>query len=92
MRESQRLVLRAGEIRTRLSELAGISELTDEHRGEIDTLRNEYGDVERRQAAALIAEDVPEETRTDETSESPWWPATTYGWYQARVAPSPRTR
>ena len=69
MRESQRLVLRAGEIRTRLSELAGISELADEHRGEIDTLRNEYGDVERRQAAALIAEDVPEETRTDETSE-----------------------
>ena len=69
MRDSQRLALRAGEIRTRLSELAGISEITDEHRGEIDTLRNEYGDVERRQAAALIAEDVPEETQTDETSE-----------------------
>ena len=69
MRDSQRLVLRAGEIRTRLSELAGVTELSDEQRSEIDTLRNEYGDVERRQAAALIAEDVPEETRTDETSE-----------------------
>ena len=33
MRESQRLVLRAGEIRTRLSELAGIAELDDEQRG-----------------------------------------------------------
>ena len=69
MRDSQRLALRAGEIRTRLSELAGISELTDEHRGEIDTLRNEYGDVERRHAAAVIAEDVPPETRTDEAGD-----------------------
>ena len=69
MRETQRLVLRAGEIRTRLSELAGIAELDDEQRGEIDTLRNEFSDVERRQAAALSAEDVPEETLTDETSE-----------------------
>ena len=49
MRESQRFALRAGEIRTRLSELAGVAELNDEQRGEIDSLRNEYGDVERRQ-------------------------------------------
>ena len=69
MRESQRLALRAGEIRTRLVELAGIAELTDDQRGEIDTLRTEYGDVERRHLAALIAEDVPEETLTDETAE-----------------------
>ena len=64
MRESQRIVLRAGEIRTRLSELAGISELTDDHRGEIDTLRNEYGDVERRASAGTIAEDLTAEVRS----------------------------
>ena len=69
MRDSQRLALRAGQIRTWLSELAGVSELTDEQRSEIDSLRSEYGDVERRHAAALIVEDVPEETRTDETAE-----------------------
>ena len=69
MRDSQRLALRAGEIRTRLSELAGVSELNEEQRGEIDTLRNEYGDVERRHAAALVAEDVPEESRADEDAE-----------------------
>ena len=59
MRESQRLALRAGEIRTGL---AGIGELNDEQRSEIDSLRNEYGDIERRHAAAMIAEDVPPET------------------------------
>ena len=48
---------------------AGVQELTDEQRAEIDTLRTDYGDVERHHAAALIAEDVPEETRTDETAE-----------------------
>lgn len=73
MLESQRLALRAGEIRTRLSELAGISEeLTDEQTAELDTLRNEYADVERRHGAAVIAEDLPpekKERRDDESAE-----------------------
>ena len=48
--------LRAGEIRIRLSELAAETEMTDEHRSELDALRKEYGDTERRMAALRIAE------------------------------------
>ena len=48
--------LRAGEIRIRLSELAAEPDLSDETRAELDTLRKEYGDVERRAAALLITE------------------------------------
>ena len=66
MLESQKLALRAGEIRTRLSELSGVAELDTEQRSEIDTLRNEYGDVERRTAAAVIAEDTPAQTRSED--------------------------
>ena len=52
--------VRAGEIRIRLSELAAVTELSEEHRAELDSLRREYGDVERRMAALRIAE--PERT------------------------------
>ena len=69
MLESQRLALRAGEIRTRLSELAGISELDDEQRAELDRLRGEYQDVEKRHGAAIVAEDQPLETRTARENE-----------------------
>ena len=48
MSESQKLALRASEIRTRLSELAAMTDQTDETRSEIETLRNEYSDIERR--------------------------------------------
>ena len=65
MLEIQRLELRASEIRTRLAELGGISELTDEQRSEIDTLRNEYGDVEKRTQALIIAGDTPSEPVND---------------------------
>ena len=59
--------LRAGEIRIRLSELAVETEFTDETRAELETLRREYADNERRQAAAMIADDTPEpvENRND---------------------------
>ena len=73
MLDSQKLSLRAGEIRTRLAELAGLSELTDEQCGELDKLRGEYQDVERRHGAAIIAEDTPIEKRTareDEDAEA----------------------
>lgn len=72
MLDSQKLALRAGEIRTRLSELAGLSELSeleDEQRSELDRLRNEYGDVERRHSAAIIAEDEPIEKRMARDTE-----------------------
>ena len=48
--------LRATDIRVRLSELAAVTEVTDETRSELETLRTEYADVERRSAALLIAE------------------------------------
>ena len=52
------LRVRAMEVRVRLAELA-TAELTEETRGEMDSLRNEYTDLERRQAALMIAEDAP---------------------------------
>ena len=62
MTELQRSLLRASEIRKRLSELAGIAELDDEQRAEIGTLRTEYQDVELRVQAGTVAEDQPTET------------------------------
>ena len=48
--------VRASDIRVRLSELGGATEVTDEIRSELESLRQEYADVERRSAALLIAE------------------------------------
>ena len=69
MTDLQRLILRGGEIRTRLNELGSLPELTDEQRTEIGTLRNEYGDVERRTAALTIAGDGDPGTGTGEIRE-----------------------
>ena len=68
MTAAQKLALRASEIRTRLAELGGIAEQTDETRAEIATLRTEYGDVETRWQAAETAADDPKpvETRTED--------------------------
>ena len=59
MTTSQALQVRASEIRTRLTEIAGLEgdALTDEIRGECDTLTTEYRDVEIRTRAAIVAED-----------------------------------
>ena len=62
------LRVRAMEVRVRLAELA-TAELTEETRGEMDTLRNEYTDLERRQAAMLIADDTPAAIETAGTAE-----------------------
>ena len=64
----QKLELRASEIRAKLTELAGVDELTDEQRTEIDGLRTEYADTERRIQAASIGDDAPEgrEARTED--------------------------
>ena len=51
--------VRAGEIRIRLSELAAEADLTPEYRSEIDTLRTEYQDVERKLAALRITDAPP---------------------------------
>ena len=64
----QKLQLRASEIRTRLAELAGLNEQTDETRAELGTLRTEYTDIETRSQAAMIAEDAPAPPRPDPDS------------------------
>ena len=67
MKDSQRLQLRASEIRTRLAEIAGLADdaLTDEIRSESDKLTTEYRDTETRHRAALVAESA--ELRDAET-------------------------
>ena len=63
--------VRAGEIRIRLAELAAETDMTVETRAELDTLRGEYADTERRMAALRIAEPprTPIESRTAEGTE-----------------------
>ena len=51
--------VRAGEIRIRLSELNAETELTPEYRSEMDTLRTEYADTERRIAGLRITDAPP---------------------------------
>jgi hypothetical protein len=63
--------IRAGELRIRLAELGGMAELDTETRAELDTLRTEYTDTERRMAALRIAEPdrTPIVSATSEGSE-----------------------
>ena len=68
MTESQKLALRASEIRTKMAELSAVETLTDEQRTEVETLRTEYRSVETRIQAAIVADDT-EETTTTEDSE-----------------------
>ena len=69
MTTAQKLAIRASEIRGRLAELAGVDELDDETRSELEKLRTEYSDVETRAQAAIIAEDVTIETRHREDAD-----------------------
>ena len=68
----QSLEIRAAEIRSRLSDLGGMDDLTDEQRGELTTLSREYRDNEAKQTAMKIAGDAPKtpvETRSGEGRE-----------------------
>ena len=64
MTKSQKFQLRASEIRSRLTEIAGLEgdALTAEIRTECDTLTTEYRDTETRMRAAIIAEDEDRQT------------------------------
>ena len=71
MLESQKLALRASEIRVKLAELAGAEgDLGDEAKAEVSTLRTEYQDVEVRFQAASTSEDV-KETNVTGSPEAP---------------------
>ena len=68
----QILEIRSGEIRKRLAEIGGLTELTDETRSELDKLKLEYTDNDSRRAALTIAGDAPKthvETRSAEGRE-----------------------
>ena len=56
MTNVQKLTIRASEIRARLSELAEVSDLTDENRSELDTIRTEMRDTETKLQAAIVSE------------------------------------
>ena len=67
MTDVQRLTIKASEQRQRLNELSGLDTLTDDQRGELDTLTQTYGDTERQLRAAIAAEPEP----TVETHATP---------------------
>lgn len=68
MTDTQKLTVRELELRSRLNEIAGIEELTDELRAEEGKKAAELKDVQTRLHAALLAEGEPdgEETRSEE--------------------------
>ena len=64
MRPSQKLAVRASEIREKLATFAEVDgSLSDEQRSDLESLRTEYKDTESKLTAALISEDAPVETR-----------------------------
>ncbi len=67
MTNTQKLTIRASEIRQRLNEIAGLEgdALTDEIRAESDGLTTEYRDCETRLRAAIAAEPGSVETRVE---------------------------
>ena len=68
MIQSQKLLLRSSEVRTRLNELSILDDQTDETRSEMDRLRGEFADIEKRYQSAVIGEDSPAvvETRAED--------------------------
>ena len=71
MINSQRLTIRASEIRQRLNEIGGLEgdALTDEVRAEETKLQTEYRDTETKLRAAVASEEPVVETRHADTSE-----------------------
>ena len=70
MTNLQKLETRHLEIQKRNGELSGVETLTDEQRGELDTLRGEYADVCSKLIAAKHAQPEPTIETRGEDSES----------------------
>ena len=68
MTDLQRAALRSREIQTRLAELGGKSEYDDSERSELDKLRGEFTDLQRRMSALEIADMT--ETATPDHQEA----------------------
>ena len=69
MTNEQRIALRLSEVRSRLNEIAGMDELTDEVRDESRALETEYADLETRHRAAIIGNGGTPDPAQDETGE-----------------------
>ena len=67
MTNRQKLETRQLEIQKRNAELSGVEELTDEQRGELDTLRTEYADVCSKLIAAGTQPEPTVETRGEDS-------------------------
>ena len=61
MTTAQKITLRLSEVRSRLNEISGLDELTDEIRNEADALGVEYKDLEIRHRSAIMAEGEEEQ-------------------------------
>ena len=59
---TQRLTIRTSEQRSRLAELAGLDELTDEQRAELGTLGTEHQDTEAQLRAAIASDPAADPT------------------------------
>ena len=68
MTEAQRLQIKASEQRSRLNTLSGIDTLTDDQRGELDTLSAAYSNTEAQVRASLLAESEAVEVETHATT------------------------
>ena len=64
MTNAQKLAIRLSEIRSKLNELSGLDEVSDEQRNEIDSLTAEYQQKESQHRAAIVTE--ADEQRTAE--------------------------
>ena len=73
MKQSQKLAIRSSEIRSRLNEIAALETdaVTDEIRGEAETLRGELGTVETQYRAALAGEAEEEQRAAAEFDADP---------------------
>ena len=62
MTNAQKIELRLSQVKQRLNEISGIEgeAFTDEVRSESEALGREYGDLETRHRAAIIADGTPE--------------------------------
>ena len=70
MTAKNRIELRLSEVRSRLNEISGLEgdAFTSEVKAEAATLQSEFGDLETRHRAAILAE--PPEVRETGTGES----------------------
>ena len=69
MRPAIEVAVRLSEVRERLNELGGKSELTTEERSEVDTLTAEYRELETRARALAIAQDAEERAEAEKARE-----------------------